>query len=280
MIRIITDSSADFEPEELEKLNVICVPMSVSFGENIYQENINLSKDEFYNRLMQSEEIPHTSQPTPYDFMSVLENAMNSGDEAVLITLSSGLSGTYQGAVLAKNMLGYENCHIVDSLSATAGERILVKEAAKLRDEGKSASEIAFELERLRSRIVIYACMDTLEYLHKGGRISDVSYAVGTITHIKPIIHVTEEGKVKIPSKVIGKNKGVRYICDAIANEKPDTTYPMYVLYTHNRENAMKLMNKLQLQGYEILEENTLNVGAVIGTHIGPDAFGIAYVSA
>ncbi|MGM9605829.1 MAG: DegV family protein [Faecousia sp.] len=162
MIRIITDSAADFEPEEIARLGISCVPLSVRFGNAEYQENINLSKEMFYQLLEHESDMPSTSQPSPQAFLSVLQEAQDAGDEAIVITLSSALSGTCQNAFLAKNILEYEQCYIVDSLTATAGERILVEHALKLRSAGQCAKEIASELEALRSRITLYACMDTL----------------------------------------------------------------------------------------------------------------------
>ena len=203
MVRIITDSAADFEPYELEKHNIICVPMQISFDDNEYKENENLTKTQFYELMENSGVFPKTSQPTPYDFEVFLESFKDSGDECVIITISSALSGTYQNAFLVKNMLCYEGCYVVDSLNATAGERILVEYAVKLRDEGKSAKEIFDELEILKTKIKLFACVDTLEYLHKGGRLSKTAYTVGTIANIKPVIRVSEEGTVEVSAKAI-----------------------------------------------------------------------------
>ena len=178
MVRIITDSAADFEPQELEKHDITCVPMQISFDDNEYKENENLTKEQFYELLENCENFPKTSQPTPYDFEVLLEEFMENGDECIIITISSALSGTYQNAFLVKNMLDYENCYVLDSLNATAGQRLLVDYAVKLRDEGKTVKEIFEELEILKTKIKLYACVDTLEYLHKGGRLSKTAYTV------------------------------------------------------------------------------------------------------
>lgn len=252
--------------------------MSVYFGEKEYQSS-ELSKEDFYKLLKNTDALPHTSQPSPQSFMNVFQEAMDNGEETVMITISSELSGTYQGAALAKDMLEYNDCYIVDSLSATVGERILVEHAVKLRDEGKTAAEIVSALEALRSKITICACVDTLEYLHKGGRISGASYAVGTLAHVKPIITVTPAGKVDTLGKAIGKVKGIRFICERLESSKPDTNYPIYLVYSDTRENAMRLMDNLKKQGFEIPEENMVHIGPVIGTHVVPDAFGVVYIS-
>ena len=278
MIQIVTDSAADFEPEELQGLALPCVPLSVNFGNKEYQENVNLSKAEFYHMLEQADEIPRTSQPSPQAFISALRKIKEAGDEAVVITLSSGLSGTYQSALLAKEILGYEDCYVVDSLTATAGERILVNYALELRFAGKSAKDIAEKLEMLRSRVTLYACMDTLKYLHKGGRLSETSYIIGSFANIKPILHVTEDGRPEIPAKVMGVRRGIRYLCERLAVKEADTAFPVYVMYTHNAENGTLLAKALRDYGVMIPESHIVNVGAVIGTHIGPNAFGLVYI--
>lgn len=172
MVRIITDSAADFEPMELKCMDITCIPLRVMFGNDEYEENINLSKPEFYELLLGSQNVPKTSQASPQVLIDLFEDAHKNGDEAIYITLSSALSGTYQSALMVQNMLGYDECHVIDSLNATGGQRMIVEHAVKLRDEGKCADEILEELEAIRDRVVLYACINTLEYLYKGGRIS------------------------------------------------------------------------------------------------------------
>ena len=142
MVRIITDSAADFEPFELEKLNITCIPIKVLLGDTEYEENVNLSKDQFFALLASTGETPKTSQPSPQILMDLLEDAKKAGEEAIYITLSSAISGTYQSAVMTKNLLGYETCHVVDSRNATGAQRMILEYAVRLRDEGKTAQEI------------------------------------------------------------------------------------------------------------------------------------------
>ncbi len=279
MIRIITDSAADFEPAELADKNIICTPMKINFGDKEYTENVNLTKDSFYELLVSSGDFPKTSQPAPFDFEKVLTPAMEAGDEAVIITISSALSGTYQNAALVKNMLEYEDCHVVDGLSATAGQRILVEHAVRLRDEGRAAAEIAVELTELRGRIEIFACIDTLEYLYKGGRISHTSYTVGSFVNIKPIITVSREGRVEVAAKALSMRKGIKNICAHMEKVKPDLNYPVYLVYSHDRKNTELLAEALRSAGYEISNSQLVNIGAAIGAHIGVGACGVIYVS-
>lgn len=280
MVRIITDSAADFEPVELEQLQVACIPLTVMFGDREYRENVDLSKPLFYELLLSSEQLPKTAQASPEILLNLFTDAMEAGDEAVYITLSSGLSGTYQNACMIREMAGGKGLYVLDSLNATGGQRLLVQHAVKLRDEGKSAAEIVEEVAALRSRIVLYACIDTLEYLHKGGRISHTAYTIGSLAQIKPIITVNRQGQVDVPSKMMGMRKGMAHLCKRVAQKLHDAAFPFYVMYTNNRSVGEALAERLRAQGLEIPDERIIAVGAAIGSHIGPEACGLVYVGA
>ena len=275
MIRIITDSAADFEPRELERMNITCIPLRVLFGEEEYQENVDLSKDRFYELLAANEEFPKTSQAAPQVLIDLLEEAAAKGDQAIYITLSSGLSGTYQTALATAGLVEGEH-YIIDSRNATGGQRMLVEYAVRLRDEGKSAAQIAQAVEALKERIVLYACIDTLEYLYKGGRISHTVYTLGSLAQIKPIIRVDEEGGIEVPAKAMGMRKGMETLCKKIND--PSGEFPLYVMYTSKRSVAETLAQKLSAQGFSVPDEHIIQVGAAIGAHIGPDACGFVYV--
>lgn len=279
MIRIITGSSADFEAAEIKDLNITCIPLSVLFGEDEYKENVNITKDEFYKMLQENPVSPKTSQPTTADFLDIFEKFKEQGDDVICVFVSSKLSGTYQGAVLAKTMCEYENCYIVDSLSATVGENLLVREAVKMRDSGFSAKEIYDKLEEIKQKLNIYACLDTLEYLRRGGRISGASAAVGTVAHIKPIIHVCNNGIVETYAKAIGKRKGIGTLVKTLVDNPINSDYPLYLVYSYDKENVLMLKAALEKEGFIIPDENIVNIGAVIGTHVGPGAFGFAYIA-
>ena len=279
MIRIITDSAADFEPQELEQLNIICIPLPVRFGENEYRENIDLSKNRFYELLLGSDDLPKTSQASPQILLDIFEETRNAGDEAIYFTLSSALSGTHQSALMTKNLVESDSCHVVDCLNATGGQRLILEYAAKLRDEGKSVPEIIAGVEDIRSRIVLYACIDTLEYLYKGGRISQTVYKLGTLANIKPIITVERDGGIGIPAKAMGMRKGMDYLCKQAELQPADPDFPFYAMYTNNRSVAETLAAKLVSSGITVPEDQIIQVGAAIGSHIGPDACGFVYVA-
>lgn len=277
MIRIITDSAADFEPWELEERNITCIPLVVTFGDTEYRENVNLSKVQFYELLADAQELPKTSQASPQILLEHFEEAKKAGDAAIYICLSSGISGTYQSAMMTKNLAEYDRCFVVDSLSGTGGQRMVVEHAVKLRAEGKSAEQIVAELEALRSRLSLFACMDTLENLYRGGRISQSAYTLGTMVQIKPIIQM--KGQVTVPAKAMGMKKGVEYLCRQVQKQPPDEAYPFYVMYTSSRENGVKLAMRFREMGYDIPDGRIIQVGAAIGTHIGPNVVGFVYVA-
>ena len=279
MIRIVTDSAADFEPRELEQLHIDCIPLSVRFGEADYQENVNLSKDLFYELLLRSDAPPHTSQAAPQVLLDLFEAAAKAGDEIIYITLSSALSGTYQSAVMAKNLTDSPLCHVVDSRNATGGQRMLLEYAVRLRDEGKSVREIIEAVEALRSRIVLFACIDTLEYLYKGGRISQTVYRLGTMANIKPVITVEPDGSIGIPAKAMGMRKGMDHLCKHAQLHPADPDFPFYVMYTNSRSVAETLAARLETVGITVPADRIIQVGAAIGSHIGPDACGLVYVA-
>ena len=280
MVIIATDSAADFEMHELEKMNVYYLPMAVNFGTDSYLENISISKEQFFERLKTDENFPKTSQPAPALFEELFEKAKENKDEVVYIPLSTGLSGDYQTAMSVKNMVDYDGIYVIDSLTCTGGQRLLVEKAVKMRDEGCSGKEINDKIEELKKKTVIYTAMDTLEYLYKNGRLSNTAFYIAQLGHIKPIMHCAYEsqGKAEIVSKHIGLNKAIKYIVDRLDEEVPDEEYPFYVMYTYDKTNAYKLAEKLKEKGVEVTEDRIIPVGATVGAHIGPYACAVAYI--
>lgn len=279
MIRIITDSAADFEPAELERMNITCIPLTVFFGEQEYQENVNLSKNQFYDLLLNSDSFPKTSQASPQILIDLFEDAAQAGDSAIYITISSQISGTYQNALMIRDSVESPNCHVVDSRNGTGGQRMVVEYAVRLRDQGMDAASIVAALETMRDRIELYACIQSLEYLHRGGRISHVSYTLGTIANIKPIISVDVEGRVMVPAKAIGMRKGMATLCKKVEAKRPDADFPLYVMYTNNIAVAEELAQHLGEMGIQVPPERIIQVGAAIGAHVGPESCGLVYVA-
>ncbi len=279
MVRIITDSAADFEPQELEQLNITCIPIRVMLGEQEYEENVNLSKDQFFALLAETGASPKTSQPSPQYLMDLLAEAKESGEEMIYFTIASAISGTYQNALMMQADAEYDGAYIFDCRNATGGQRLLVQEAVKLRDQGKNAREIIEGVKAIQDRIVLYACMDTLEYLYRGGRISQTVYKLGTMAQVKPIIRVSETGSIEVPAKAMGMRKGMDFLCKRVEQQKPSDQWPFYVMYTADKSNGEILAQRIRDMGIDVPAERIIQVGAGIGSHVGPGACGLVYVA-
>lgn len=276
-IRIITDSSADFDRATAKRRQVEIISMAVQFGNASFLDGKTITNDVFYTLLKEGRENPTTSQPTPAEFLRVFEEAKAAGDQVVAVLISSVLSGTVQSAQIAKGMCEYEDIYIVDSLSATAGIQILVNLACKLRDSGLPAPGIAQELERLKGRIRIFAVLDTLEYLRRSGRLSGFQAGLGAMTKLKPVITV-RDGAVSIAAKAFGTSAAVKQLQKFLLQYPVDDAYPSYFLYTDDEEREEQLLPALREQGKLPLRLHYSSVGPTIGTHIGPGALGMAYI--
>lgn len=277
MTRILVDSSADYSLEELLDKNIALVPISVTIGENSYLDGIDLNRSDFYRILEETGAFPKTSQPSPQDFLNIFQDVKRKGDEIVCILLSSALSGTYQSAALAKTMVDYDKIYLVDSLSATCAIKVMADYACTLRAHKVPASEIAAQIESLKSRVRVLAALDTLEYLSRGGRISKTAAAVGDMAGLKPIVTITREGTVGIIGKGIGKNKAICSIKKLLQEMELDPAFPLYTIYSYGTENCEKLKEKLTAEGFSF--SGSLQIGPTIGSHIGPEAFGVIFVT-
>ena len=238
MIRIITDSAADFEHSESEKLGISTIPLAVYIDGKEYKDDFLHSKERFYRLAKLSKDLPKTSQPSPYVYECALKKARDNGDSVVIITVSSALSGSYQSAVLARDLLGYKDCYVIDSKSASAGQKLVVKEALRLRDNGFSAKEIADFLLKFIKRIMIFACIDDMKYLYGGGRHTNAAVLLGSTGRIKPVISVTESGSVAFEAKTIGMRHGMNHMLLFLKKYGIDSSYPLYIMHTNSRNLA------------------------------------------
>lgn len=272
MIRIVVDSSSDMFAGE----NINVVPLQVQMEGKDYFDGVDLTRDAFYNMLTTTSSFPKTSQPSPQSLVDIFEDVKAKGESCIAILLSGGLSGTYQSAVLAKQIVGYDKIYLIDSKSASYGIKILVDYALTLDQEGKSAEEIVEKLEKLKKRITIYAGLDTLEYLSRGGRLSKAAEVIGNMVNIKPVITLDEEGKIKVVSKCLGIVKAIRYLVDKTVKDEVDTRHAVYTAYTSGTENIEKLEKKLGKEG--IVVTGRAQIGPTIGSHIGPEAYAMIFV--
>ena len=277
-VRFIIDSAADIVPAEAEALGLIHLPLKVIFGEEEYSDSVDLTHREFYEKLIENDEIPTTSQINPGVFMSAYQKVVDEGDTAVVITLSGKLSGTYQSAMIALD--GFEDkIFVVDSESVCVGERILIQLGLKLRDQGLSAAEIAAELDLQKKHVRVLALLDTLEYLKKGGRISAAVAFAGNLLSIKPVIAI-ENGEVSLVGKARGSKKGNNLLRELITNcGGINFDKPFALAYSGLSD---RLLQKYIEDSSEIWSSHaeTLpisTVGCTIGTHAGPGAIAVAF---
>ena len=277
MIRIITDTAADITLTQARAMEIEIVPMGVFFGDTPYYQLEDESFELFYQMLEQNTQLPVTSQPTPELFLSEFMKAKENGDEVLVITISSELSGTIQSAVIAKELSEYGEIHIVDSKLAAIGQRLLVELAIKLRDDGVKAGEIAQIIREAADRVVLFAALDTLKYLRKGGRIAKSAELIGTAIGIKPLITL-KNGVIVQAGKARGRAGAVSGMMNLVRESgEIDPEYPVVFGYTGDAENCIyfreQAIGELKLEKIE-----TCPVGGTVGTHVGPGVFALAYL--
>lgn len=278
-MRIITDSAADFTREELETYNVHCVQTGIIIGTQTYTA-ADLSEEEFWQHILAGENVK-TSQPAPEAFMHEFEAAKEAGDDALCVCVSSALSGTIQSARLAASLVDYDRIHIIDSLSGAAAQKLLVMHACRLRDEGKLlAAEIGAHLEALRSRVRLFASLDTLENLARSGRIPKAVASLGSLAQLKPLLHVTPDGRISLAGKAFGRHRAIDSLAKRIASMKIDENHPILPLYSHSTENCRALIKKLTALGVRVDEALLSAIGPSIAPHIGPGAYGATFIEA
>ena len=284
-IRIIVDSSADMEEDYAAAHGIQIIPMTISFGDEEFAEGVDITRTEFFERLIESDELPRTSQIPPMVFQDIFADLVAAGDTAVVITLSSHISGTYQSACIAAAPYK-ESVFVVDSENATVGERILAERAWALRDEGLTAGDIAYCLDQEKKDIRLVAALDGLEYLRRGGRISGAAAAIGGLLSIKPVVGVVD-GKVVVLGKARGSKASRSMVFEEIEKAGGiDFTRPVWVAYSglSDKIGRKYIADSLAIAAEEGIIESpdavelplTL-VGAVIGTHVGPDGVAFAF---
>ncbi len=279
MIRIITDSASDVVGNKREDLRVL--PVSITFGEEEFQDGINLTHQMFYEKLIECDELPVTSQVPPFAFEKAFREAMETGNQVIAITLSSKLSGTWQSACIAAEGFGGK-VRVVDSENASIGQHALVEYALRLKDAGLGIEEIVERLEADKKRIRLIALLDTLEYLKKGGRISKAAAMAGSLLSIKPVIAI-QRGEVAILGKARGSKQGNNLLAEQIRQTGGiDFGKPFVLGYTGLSDAILRKYIKdhesFWKSSVDALE--TSSVGGTIGTHIGPGAIGVAFFSA
>jgi DegV family protein with EDD domain len=280
-VRIIIDSASDITKERADALGLDFLPLTTIFGDEEYLDGITLTHSQFYEKLIESGIFPSTSQIPPYKFEEMYEEVKKAGDTAVVITLSSLLSGTYQSANIALD--GYEDIiHVVDSKNVCLGEQNLVMYAVRLRDQGLSAEEIAKELDTAKKKICVLAIFDTLEYLKQGGRISKTAAWAGNLLSIKPVISI-EKGEVAILGKARGSKNGNNLLIQQIsAHGGIDFSMPYCVGYSGLDDTLLQkyIKDSAHIWQDKIDSLPVSTVGSTIGTHAGPGAICVSFYHA
>ena len=257
---------------------MIVLPLSINFGDVEYKDGVNLTHKQFYEKLIESDELPKTSQIAPYDFEEAIKEASADGSQVIIITLSSKLSGTYQSACIAAEECGGE-VYVVDSENVTVGEMALVEYGIRLKEQGMSASEIADTLNRAKKNIRLVALLDTLEYLKKGGRISKAVAFAGGLLSIKPVIAI-ENGEVEILGKARGSKQGNNFLIQQIEKSGGITfDMPIFLGYTGLSDELLQkyIVDSIALWEGNIDRLPIFTVGGTIGTHVGPGAIAVAF---
>lgn len=273
--RIIIDSTADMIPGLRARTTV--VPLTVTFGDEEFVDGVTITHQQFYEKLVETDVLPHTSQATPDAFARVFKEVSREGAEAVVITLASKLSGTYQSACIAAQ--DRDNIFVVDSGSATIGGGILAEYALRLADEGLDARTIALRLEEAKGRIHVIAMVDTLEYLKKGGRISSAAAFAGSLLNLKPVLAV-EGGEIKVLGKARGSKQGNNLLVTEIDKAGGvDFDMPVLLGYTGLSDALLQkyIRDSEALWAHSKTQLNTTVIGSVIGTHAGPGAVAVAF---
>lgn len=277
-VKLISDSASDMTQLEAKEQGVIILPLKTVIDGVEYLDGVTITTEEFYEKLETCKELPTTSQISPAEFEDALRPIVESGEEAVIITLAGKLSGTAQSAAIAAAEVG-GNVWVVDSGNVTIGQNILIRYAVRLRDQGLTGREIAEELERVKSRICLLARVDTLEYLVRGGRLSKTAGFVGTLLNIKPVLCV-EDGEIKVLGKARGSQQSNNMLTEFI-KKKGDVDFSMPVVLAYSgTDNALL---KGYIENSRALWEDHLDsfpitmIGSTISTHAGPGAIGVAF---
>jgi DegV family protein with EDD domain len=279
MIRILTDSASDILPVEAENLGVTIVPLNVTLEDGtVIRDGLDMPLDEYYNHMTHCSKLPTTSQPSPALFEQVYREADAAGDTVVGIFLSSQLSGTYQAAQMALDLAECSNVHLIDSETACLAEALLVRYAVRLRDEGKTAEEIVALVEKAKKHLHLIAVIDDLKYLRKGGRLPAAVAIAGGMLGIKPLITV-RDGKVAMAGKARGLPGAYVALFKKIDELGGiDTNQEIVTAYSATPREVEPIQTYLTRNG--LPQPLVRRIGCVIGTHVGPGAFGFAFFDA
>lgn len=277
-VKLVVDSASDISKREADELGIHMISMSILFGDKTYMDGVDLSGKDFFEKLIESDELPTTSQINMFQFEECFSELTKDGSDVVAITLSSKLSGTNAGAVSAAGSFPGK-VFVVDSLNASLGERILIQYAVGLLRDGASAEEMTEKLNEAKGRIKLMALLGTLEYLQKGGRISAVTAMSGAILQIKPVIAIMD-GEVKMVGKAMGSKKGNNLLTQLIEKSGGiDFKMPYATAYSGMDDSLLQkyIKDSSSIWKDEMDQIPSYCIGSTIGTHVGPGAIAVAF---
>ena len=273
-VRIVTDSSSYPEPEVIAKHDIRVVPLRVAFGSEVFSEGVDITNEEFYQRLAKGGKLPTTSQPSVADFIKVYRELAEQGHPILSLHISSKLSGTCASALAAKNALPQAQIEIVDALTVAMG--MLISPAAEAAERGETLSQIAASIAKLNKCIKVIAAFDTLEYLWKGGRIGAARALVGTLLKIKPVL-TQEGGEVKVLNKARTMAHAIEYMLGFVGKEvKGNIFLHGWVAHSHVPYAGQVLEKELRAN-FNWIKLRFLEMGPVLGTHMGPGLVGLSF---
>ncbi|MBO7345464.1 MAG: DegV family protein [Clostridia bacterium] len=277
-VKFLIDSASDVSKKEAESMGVSMLPMAITFGTEEYFDGVDLLPVQFYEKLVESSELPKTSQISAYRFEEEFERLTANGDQVVAIVISSKLSGTYNMACQASEKFNGK-VFVVDSMSAATGERLLLEIGLSMAKNGSTAEEIYQELNKKKEKIVIMAMVDTLEYLKKGGRVSAAVAFAGQMLSIKPVVGIVD-GEVKLLGKAMGSRKANNLLNQLVAQKGGiDFSLPCSGLWSGLSDALIQkyLRDSAPLYKESIDQVPVHILGPTIGTHVGPGAVGVAF---
>ncbi len=275
-VKIVGDTSSCISPEMAQQLDLTIVPLRVNFGTETLRDGEDISPTEFLDRLAKSKLFPTTSQPPAGDFLEVFKKLRAAGHDVLCVLLSNKLSGTVMSANTAKEQLNDEHVHIFDTLNVAAGDSILLLEAARMAQAGKSVDEIIQRLEFMRDKVHLYFVVDTLEYLAKGGRVGNAQAFIGSLLQMKPILKV-ENGLVEGAERIRTTSKAQARLREIVAEGIAGrSSVQVIVLYTSITDTAQALADEIQTK-YHLPEVHVQTISPVVAAHVGPRALGVAF---
>jgi len=272
---IVTDSTAYLPRDFVKQHNIRVIPLRIHWDDKTYVDGVDITPIQFYERLEKSSTIPSTSQPAAGDFLQVFKELAPHCDGIVVPLISSGISGTVASAKTAASMFSEVPVEVIDSLSTTAGLALVVKAIAQSASDGKSLKEIKQLAEGIVKRLKLFFAVDTLKYLHKGGRIGGASRYFGAALSIKPILYLDDQGKIDALEKVRTKRKATERLIQLAVEQANGKTVIVGVLHANSLVEAKNLQEQL-LEQLDCTQIETYDLSPVIGAHVGPGTVGLA----